>query len=102
MPIAGAAVAAAGLRAHPAAAPPRRPSRPCPAAICAVQNAAIIGLIFRLDDVPRRAALALSAALAGATWWLFGACPADALRLLQTGSVALLALGGRMPQARGV
>lgn len=60
----------------------------------------IIGLIFKLDSIPKRAALALSAALAACGWWFFGACPTSVLRLLQTGSVVLLAVGGRMPQVR--
>lgn len=69
------------------------------AAICALQNVAIIGMIFKLGTVPRGLALALTAALAAAGWWLLGgACPEAALTALQTGSVALLALGGRMPQ----
>ncbi len=72
---------------------------PCPAAICALQNAAIIGLIFRLGTVARGTQLAVSAALAAAGWWLFaGGCPPAVLTALQTGSVALLALGGRLPQ----
>lgn len=73
---------------------------PCAAAaICALQNVAIIGMIVRLGAVPRRLALALTAALAASGWWLLsGACPEAALTALQTGSVALLALGGRLPQ----
>ncbi|KAI7842633.1 hypothetical protein COHA_003737 [Chlorella ohadii] len=68
-------------------------------AICALQNAAIIGLIFRLGTVARGTQLAVSAALAAAGWWLFaGGCPPAVLTALQTGSVALLALGGRLPQ----
>lgn len=75
---------------------------PCPAAICALQNAAIIGLIFRLGTVARSTQLAVTAALAAAGWWLFGGtCPPALLTALQTGSVALLALGGRLPQVRG-
>lgn len=83
--------------------PPVLHSSPCSAAICALQNAAIIGLIFRLGTVPRATQLAVSIALAATGWWLFGgACPPTLLTALQTGSVALLALGGRLPQVRGL
>ena len=84
-------------------APLRLPSLSacCVAAICALQNAAIIGLIFRLGTVARATQLLLTAALAAAGWWLFGgACRPALLTALQTGSVALLALGGRLPQVR--
>ncbi|EFN55940.1 hypothetical protein CHLNCDRAFT_145227 [Chlorella variabilis] len=68
-------------------------------AICALQNAMIIALIFRMGTVPRAVQLAVSASLAGAAWWLFGgACPPALLTTLQAGSVAVLALGGRLPQ----
>jgi hypothetical protein len=78
-----------------------RPSTPAPhaAAICAVQNAAIVGLIFQLGSVPQRVQVALSAGLAGTGWWLLtGGCPPGTLTALQAGSVVLLALGGRLPQ----
>ena len=59
----------------------------------------IIALIFRMGTVPRAVQLAVSASLAGAAWWLFGgACPPALLTTLQVGSVAVLALGGRLPQ----
>ncbi|KAI3437898.1 hypothetical protein D9Q98_000343 [Chlorella vulgaris] len=68
-------------------------------AICAVQNVAIIGLIFRLGSVPASLKLGLSAAFAAFGWWLFcGACPASVLTTLQASSVVLLAVGGRVPQ----
>lgn len=71
---------------------------PC-AAICALQNIAIVGLIFRMGSVARSTQLLLCASLGGAAWWLLGGhCPPAVLTSLQTGSVVLLAVGGRMPQ----
>ena len=60
-----------------------------------------MGLIFRLGAVARSTQLALTAGLLAMAWWLFGgACPPGLLTALQTGSVVLLALGGRLPQVR--
>ncbi|KAL4420223.1 hypothetical protein ABPG77_011047 [Micractinium sp. CCAP 211/92] len=68
-------------------------------AICAVQNVIIVALIFRLGSVRRGTQAALTAGLAATGWWLFSArCPPAVLTALQAGSVALLALGGRLPQ----
>lgn len=88
------------LFAAPApASPPPCPSLLGVAAICALQNAAIIGLIFRLGSVQRRTQLLVSAGLLASAWWLFGgACQPHMLTALQTGSVVLLAVGGRLPQ----
>ena len=72
-----------------------------PAAICALQNAAIIALIFRMGSVARPTQLLVSGGLLAAAAWLFsGGCPPAVLTALQTGSVVLLALGGRVPQVR--
>ncbi|PSC70826.1 Mannose-P-dolichol utilization defect 1 [Micractinium conductrix] len=68
-------------------------------AICALQNVAIIGFIFKMGSVPAALQLGLSTSLVCAGWWLFsGACPPALLTSLQAGSVVMMAVGGRLPQ----
>ena len=76
------------------------PPTPSPAAaICAVQNVMILGLIFRLGSVARSTQLLISGGLLAVGAWVFGGgCPPHMLTALQAGSVVLLALGGRLPQ----
>lgn len=66
----------------------------------AVQHAMLVGLVFHFDTrVKTRTKVACVAGFAAGTAFLFsGACSVATLRLLQASCVALLALGGRLPQ----
>jgi mannose-P-dolichol utilization defect protein 1 len=66
----------------------------------AAQHAVLVGLIFHYNaGVSARAKVATVAAFAAGGALLFsGVCSVPALRALQAVSVALLALGGRLPQ----
>ena len=79
---------------------PPCPSLACPAAaICALQNVVIMGLMFRLGSERRSTWLVIATALLAVSWWMLsGACPQAVLAGLQGGAVLLMALGGRMPQ----
>ena len=75
-------------------------SAPLCAAICWLQNVAIVGLIFRFNPTygrPLKLGIALGVAAFSA--WLFsGACGVRLLTALQATSVLILAFGGRLPQ----
>ncbi|KXZ52179.1 hypothetical protein GPECTOR_10g808 [Gonium pectorale] len=66
---------------------------------CWVQDAVIVGLIFRHMRLSGRVVAAATAAFAAACAWLFSpACPIELLSALQLSTIAVMAVGARLPQ----